>query len=98
MTVLANILRVLNVVLAIGYVPLIWFRMRDSGGHYNSYLVGVWCLLVSIAVGSGAHWAESFNPAIPFCTAGLSIMILDSATKQRSDARKRRYGVPRDNG
>ena len=96
MTVLANTLRVINVLLCVGYAPLIFLRMRDSGGTYNRYLIGVWLLLTSIVLGSYAHRDESFNPAIPFCTAGLAVMIGDSAHKQKSDSRARRDGVPHD--
>lgn len=96
MVTLANTLRIINVLLAVGYIPLLYFRMRDSTGQYNRYMVGVWLILVSIILGSYAHRADTFNAAIPFCTAGLATMIWDSARKQARDARSRRDGVPRD--
>lgn len=82
--------RAVNIALAIAYIPLLYFRIRDTNEKENlPYLIGMFFLVVGIIVGSYHYLRTGWNPALPFTTVGMIVVISTSAAKQWTSGRKR---------
>ena len=80
---LADWFRVVNAVLAILYMPLIYFRIRDNeDAVYRQYLLGIFIVLVSIIGGSYLRLGDAKIGFTPGFTLGLVVLIIASTVNQ----------------
>lgn len=87
MTVLADILRVLDVVLVVSYFPVIAARYRSGKQQHRLYLMGVLFVLFGIISGSAIRFGEPFRGPALFYFIGMSCMWSESIINIRRERR-----------